>query len=267
MSRYFTLIIIAVCFCGNTQIFAQKIDDDIIKIKNGPTIYGGLDSIRRDTVFFRVNGKIPVSYPVSQIEEFRKDSKYNYSNAKKDNLEKSPRPSNKIIARPDTTSLYISFSTGISFFRAISPKISLGYRLHQLFIPIASVDYTVYKEANGRFTGLSGGFTGSFASRVRRPYYTFEMGYGINQTPQSAWNYGEIISKTGGLKMDFGLGIINPIIDGNNLVSIGLNYGTQDATYVYTSDIWNWQNSRMEKLVINEKIRYNRLYLTLGIIF
>ncbi len=70
MSKNFFLIFVLGCLFDLNQVFAQKVDDDIIKIKNGPTIYGGLDSIRRDSVFFRVNGKIPVSYPISQIEEF-----------------------------------------------------------------------------------------------------------------------------------------------------------------------------------------------------
>ena len=67
--------------------------------------------------------------------------------------------------------------------------------------------------------------------------------------------------------MDIGAGIIKPIIDANNLVTIGLNYGTQQATYQYNSSIWNWTLNRMENVVFNEKIRYNRLYFTLGIIF
>jgi len=258
MWRNILLLILFCCFYGTTSTFAQKVDDDIIKIINGPTIYGGLDSIKRDTVFFRVNGKIPVTYPISQIEEFRKDKKHNnnYSNKENQGLKKQ-----------DSSLIYFTLSTGYTLFRAISPKITLGYRLHTAFIPILSVDYTWYNNAPGRFMGISGGITVSPQKDKVRPYYNLQFGYGINYTTESIWEQGKLLDKTGGLKMDIGVGIIKPIIGSKNSLTMGLNYGTQQATYEYNSSIWNWSLSRMENVVINEKIKYNRLYFTFGVIF
>ena len=267
MWRIITLVLLMFYSWLNTASFAQKIDNDIIKIKNGPTIHGGLDSIRRDTVFFRVNGKIPVTYPVSQVEEFRKEDKItSYYSDKNNSHNHSNSPTTKF-AKPDSNAIYFSFNTGFAPFRAISPKITLGYRLHQAFIPVVSVDYTWYNNAPGRFSGVTGGITGSTLNNALRPYYNVQMGYGFNHTTESIWDQGRLLSKSHGIKLDIGAGVIQPILDANKLLSLGLNYGTQEARYQYTSSIWNWNLSRMEDVLITEKIKYNRLYFTIGIIF
>jgi hypothetical protein len=268
MWRNILLLILLCCFYGTTSTFAQKVDDDIIKIKNGPTIYGGLDSIRRDTVFFRVNGKIPVTYPISQIEEFKKDTKYNQSKNKVKNTEEPKnRYDNPFLVRSDSNNLYVSFTTGITFFRSISPEISVGYKLHQSFVPIASFDYTYFHNANGRFFGLTAGITGNFITNFNRPYYNIQFGYGANQTEQRDWPEVELIKQSGGLKMDIGFGVMRPILDANSLVLFGLNYGIQDASFTYWDNIWSGNSAFPERVMVLEKIRYNRLNFTLGIVF
>lgn len=267
MSKNFFLIFVLGCLFDLNQVFAQKVDDDIIKIKNGPTIYGGLDSIRRDSIFFRVNGKIPVSYPISQIEEFKKDDNYSSKTAKKSNS--INKNSNESII-PNSKGLCYTVSSGFSFFRALAPKFTLGYRINQHLIPIASVDYTYYQNAPGQFVGLQGGITGSFKSfdkNWKSPYYSIQAGYGINKTKNNSWEYGTILSKKGGFKMDIGMGMLYAIVDSKIQLSFGLNYGTQQAEFNYFSDQWDWNLGRFESIQVKETILYNRMYLTGGIHF
>lgn len=236
--------------------FAQY-SKDILYLKSGTQMVGVLDSIKRDSVFFRVFGHVPVVYPMSEVKEFSM-----HKNDQKSNKAKKRREG---MALPDSGK-FIAIQNNLSI-RGITAQVSAGYRLNYLVQPMVSAEVARYIEAGGSFLAVMGGLSGDLQKRRVSPFYSIQAGYGLNLTSNSQWEYGVIKEKKGGLKTEFGFGIKQRTKDDELIWHYGLSLSNQRAEYVYDRTIWNWQTNTSRLVEMTESINYIRFNLKLGIIF
>lgn len=236
---------------------SAQLSTDIMYLKSGTQLIGVIDSIKRDTVFFRVNARIPVAYPMSQIEKFSMQQDVGNRTSKN-------KPQKDDIPMPDSGH-YFAIQNNMSI-RGITAQLSAAYRLNYFIQPMASVEMARYIEAGGSFLSLMGGMNGDFKRGKRSPYYSMQAGYGFNMTTESQWDYGIIKDKKGGFKMETSFGIRQRNKENDFIWTYGVSVTTQRAEYTYDRNIWDWVNNTWRVVEVQESINYIRFNLKLGLI-
>lgn len=248
------LIFLLIVFVGSTKASAQ-FSTDIIFLKSGTEIVGVLDSIKRDTVFFRVGGRISVAYPMREVEKF---------SMQQQGQPKAPKKKKEGNPMPDS-GFYFAIQNNLSI-RGVTAQLSGAYRLNYIIQPMASVEMARYIAAGGSFLSVMAGLNGDFKKAKRSPFYSVQAGYGLNLTSQSQWDYGLIKNKKGGFKMEYGFGIRQSTKEDEFIWHYGLSISTQNAEYVYDKTVWNWMNNTRRIVEVTENITYLRFNLKLGVI-
>lgn len=228
-------------------VFAQKADDEVI-LKSGTVLYGAIDSIQRDTLFFKIGNRLPVSFAMSDVHQIQSSKK------RKDRLPKTRE------SLPDSGFFFMgSIHAGL---RATNANGRFGYRFSPVLQPIVSTSLSRYYAAGASFVQCMGGLTGNFENNL---YYLAEAGYGFNITTSEQFSE-DLLHKEGGYAWAMELGIRKWDKPNSYIYQYGLRFISQQAQFEYNQIRWNSLLGD-HTVHINEKIGFRRVVLTLGFLF